>query len=443
MKISKYTFVLPQEKECAILFNCRTEALAVIENELAELLLNSTLDTIKCRHAAFFDFLKEKKFIVNSCSIEEDDVINDWNKTDVNKDYFGIFINPTLDCNLRCWYCFEKHVKGSLINQEIFSSIVNLIERKIQKEGVKDLSLSLFGGEPLIAFKSVVLPMIQKASKICIESQRNLYVSFVTNGTLITKTILKELSSIRTAQPISFQITLDGNEYFHNLTKKFPNGNGSFSLVMNNIRMIISYGMKVMLRLNMTSENANSFYDILIELKNMSIQEKSLLTIDLQHVWQDVSKADGISFNMQQEKMREAFISENFIVTELKHIDNSRCYADRENNVSINYDGSLYHCTAKDFSVENAEGRILSDGTLSWNHKHHKRMAIKYGDNTCKSCRIFPLCHGGCSQYKLDTEGCTSCIRGYDDAFKEKIVHDRVDFLLERITNNNKRNEEF
>lgn len=436
MKISKYTFVLPQEEDCAIIFNCRTEALAVIENELAELLSNSTLDIIKCRHSAFFEFLKEKKFIVDCFSIEEDDVISDWKKTDINKDFFGIFINPTLDCNLRCWYCFEKHVKGSLINTEIFSSIVNLIKKKIKEDGVKDLSLSLFGGEPLIAFNSIVLPMIQQASKICIENQRNLYVSFVTNGTLITKTILTELSSIRTAQPISFQITLDGNEYFHNSTKKFSNGNGSFSLIMSNIRMIISYGMKVILRLNMTSENANSFYDVLTELNKMSIHEKSLLTIDLQHVWQDASKADRMSFNVLQERMRDAFTSADFLVTELKHIDNSRCYADRENNVSINYDGNLYHCTAKDFTIENSEGRILPDGTLSWNQKHHKRMEIKYGNNTCKQCRIFPLCHGGCSQYKLDTEGCTSCIRGYDGTLKEKIVHDRVDFLLERLNKN-------
>lgn len=436
MKISKYTFALPQEDDCTVLYNCRTEAIAIIESELAELLSSRPLADIQTFHAPFYEFLKDRGFIVPDSAVEEEEVIEDWKEVDTDKRTFSIFINPTLDCNLRCWYCFEEHVKGSLINEEVFSSISRLIERKIIDEGVENLALSLFGGEPFVAFDSVVEPLIKATDKLCADNGRRFYLSFVTNGTLVTRTKLNKLATVCTANPISFQVTLDGNEFFHNKTKHFPNGKGSYQLILGNIRMILSYNMHVTLRLNMTEENIESYYDVLSDLAVLSPKDRELLTIDLQHVWQDTGNSDRDTFLATQTKVREAFIAKGFHVTELKHIDNSRCYADRNNNISVNYDGSLFNCTARDFTQNNSEGMLQPDGTLVWNDKYKKRISLKYGNAFCKKCRIFPLCHGGCSQYKLGCEHLSDCcIRGYDDLYIQKIVEDRVDYLLERIIN--------
>lgn len=85
MKISKYTFILPQEDDCTILYNCRNEALAVIESALAELLTAPLLAELSSRHKSFYDFLKDKKFIVESGIVEEEEVVADWKKIDTDK----------------------------------------------------------------------------------------------------------------------------------------------------------------------------------------------------------------------------------------------------------------------------------------------------------------------------------------------------------------------
>jgi len=80
MKISNYTFILPQEDNCTILYNCRFDTLAVVESGLANLIYPDSLKEINTRHKSFFDFLMDRGFIVRKDSKEEQEVIEDWKK---------------------------------------------------------------------------------------------------------------------------------------------------------------------------------------------------------------------------------------------------------------------------------------------------------------------------------------------------------------------------
>lgn len=55
--------------------------------------------------------------------VEENKVIDTWKAADKNRDSYNIFINPTLDCNLHCWYCYEKHIKHSLLDEKVMAFI--------------------------------------------------------------------------------------------------------------------------------------------------------------------------------------------------------------------------------------------------------------------------------------------------------------------------------
>ncbi len=91
----------------------------------------------------------------------------------------------------------------------------------------------------------------------------------------------------------------------------------------------------------MTNLNIESYFDVIDDIASFSSAEKSLITIDMQRVWQDRDKGSLNDFETTQIRIREAFIQEGFKVNELKHIDKSRCYADQENHISLNYDGRL------------------------------------------------------------------------------------------------------
>ena len=55
-----------------------------------------------------------------------------------------------------------------------------------------------------------------------------------------------------------------------------------------------------------------------------------------------------------------------------------------------------------------------------------KRTDIKFGNNYCHSCIVYPLCFGCCSQNKLESNNTGSCYYGYTK-------RDIADYLQEYI----------
>jgi len=316
------------------------------------------------------------------------------------------------------------------MNDKIFNSVVSLVRSKIKNTYLKQIHISFFGGEPLIAIDSIIVPLLTEVCSLCHAEGKAVSASFITNGTLLTQKNVDNLMKISMDSPYMFQIALDGNAQYHNKVKRLKNYTNTYELTMRNIKYLLHCEQDVMLRLNMTKENIDSYTDVITDLHVLSQKEEEHLTIDFQHVWQDNTGFDD-DFLKNQKKIRQLFQHDGFIVKEMKHIDISRCYAERENCVTVNYNGDLFKCTAREFSKENREGNLLEDGSIVWNGRKELRDKIKYGNENCMACKIFPLCHGGCSQFKLENQNENDCIRNYSENNKNKIVEDRIEFLLE------------
>ena len=67
------------------------------------------LEDIANVHIHLFTELLCNKFIVPYYVEEWKDVVNVWKKEDSSLDKFTIIVNPTLNCNMRCWYCYDRH----------------------------------------------------------------------------------------------------------------------------------------------------------------------------------------------------------------------------------------------------------------------------------------------------------------------------------------------
>ena len=83
-----------------------------------------------------------------------------------------------------------------------------------------------------------------------------------------------------------------------------------------------------------------------------------------------------------------------------------------------------------DPTPDRAEGELTEEGDIEWNERYHRRMAVKYGNKACRACRIFPICHGGCSQTKLEAGDREDCLFGLDDERRLEIIRGRLDFIL-------------
>lgn len=285
---------------------------------------------------------------------------------DINKlDHYELFINTTLDCNLRCWYCYETHIKDSAINNETMSSILCFIENKVKSYELKQISITFFGGEPLLRFHETIRPIVEFTQNRCIENNKIFNICIITNGVLLTCDIIDFLYTANFR--CIFQVTFDGNKEFHNKIKKLENGKGTFNTTIKNVMYALSKGFRFIIRFNYSSTNINSF-DELVSIFYKYADEcirYNLIQFSYNKVWQEKSikeiNTDNISIKYKDKNI-------------VHDTSFDYCYADRKNSIVINYNGDIFSCTARDFKTENREGILDASGNLKLNSRPLKRI---------------------------------------------------------------------
>ena len=114
----------------------------------------------------------------------------------------------------------------------------------------------------------------------------------------------------------------------------------------------------------------------------------------------------------------------------------SSCYADKRNSAVINYNGDLFKCTARDFTTAKRAGYINESGDLIWEDNYlERRMNTKFKNKPCLSCRLLPICNGGCSQHAMEAEESQTeyCVYYGDDRLKDDIVISKIKSIVEAL----------
>lgn len=105
-------------------------------------------------------------------------------------EYSGIYyltILPSLDCNVRCWYCFEKHIKGSHLTLQQQERIFKYAKQVLDRNDINTLFITLFGGEPLLYFKEEVYPLLLRIKEYAESIDKYITLSVTTNALCIDK----------------------------------------------------------------------------------------------------------------------------------------------------------------------------------------------------------------------------------------------------------------
>lgn len=143
------------------------------------------LDLFEKKYPEIFDKFKTLGFIVDA-EFDELEYILFKNRVETmqNKQYH-LTINPTLQCNYKCWYCCveEQNTKYELrrMNDETIEILKKHINYMIKVEKIFSLHLDWFGGEPLMFFYEVILPISKYALELC-KTYNIPYTSHVTTN---------------------------------------------------------------------------------------------------------------------------------------------------------------------------------------------------------------------------------------------------------------------
>ncbi len=305
--------------------------------------------------------------------------------TSFSSKYFHLILLPTEQCNFRCTYCYEKFDKGRMSDQ-LQVSIERLMERR--SLDISSLSISWFGGEPLVA-TDIVLRISRYANHLSQLRGFSFNGSITTNGYNLTKDLIGELCTLRLK---SFQVSLDGYAMGHDISRKKSNGSGTFDRIWHNVLSArdVDADFSMMLRLHLTQDNEETLELLCSEIASnfggdkrfiINFQDIRFLGGSPSALIKDIPKND-MSRRVARLKdillTRGAFSQEQ-ITSNLDASGESAasamaqvagfsgsyiCYASRPNTLLIRSDGTIGKCTVYLDNDKNRVGKLLPDGSV-------------------------------------------------------------------------------
>jgi uncharacterized protein len=288
----------------------------------------------------------------------------------------------------------------------------------------RDVELDFYGGEPLLA-----LPLIREIAPPLREAARARGTKFsfflVTNGTLLTRPVVEELLPLGLA---GAQVTLDGPPEIHDRQRPYVSGTGSFDTIVANIREVCDL---VPLRVggNCTAENYREFPRLLDHLLAEGITPERLQLVQFGAVVPKAGRTAGPDtagcVSSGEPWLREAapFLREEILIRGFRadKPTMAACMVEFDNDLVVNYDGTLYKCPAFMGWPELAVG-TLADGVMDYSLSHNLEL---WKNEECLRCPYLPLCFGGCRNLTLLRTGAlheVDCRRDFYDAVLERFV---------------------
>ena len=383
-KRSMFLYTIKVEKGLLI-YNTLTHSLTLLQGEEI-----AVFEKYECSNAMILEGLIRKRIFVDA-DLDEiklyKQIYNVAKNLDIKKDITLYTILTTMDCNARCFYCYEEKEPHSHMTIETAESLVNYISSHC---GKKEVKLSWFGGEPLCNIS--VIDYICKALR-----QKGIKFSSImtTNGYLFNDALITNAYKNWNLERV--QITLDGTEDRYNKIKNYiyKDDLSPFKRVIKNISMLIDAGIKVVIRLNLSEENIDDIYE-LVNFISKQFNDKKLFYVytglvsnynAIEYIWGSEHRKAMI----EERNKLEKYIFELGLKNNIKPANTlqiRQCMAAYDGSTVITPDGKLCKCE----HIEDGEiyGSIFTDKVnkdiiKSWSEE------IEH-DHKCNKCLYLPLC---------------------------------------------------
>lgn len=172
---------------------------------------------------------------------------------------------PTYDCNLRCGYCFQSHMRTKAEFRYLLRTmtpetadlvLAAMLKIESLRPGANGTdgkgitgprSVTFFGGEPLLAESRAIVERLIVGVQVMGPAD----IGAVTNATE-----LDAYDDLLGPKAISWlQITLDGPPEEHDRRRIYPDGSGSFAQIASNMDRALEKGCRVTVRINVDRKN--------------------------------------------------------------------------------------------------------------------------------------------------------------------------------------------
>lgn len=405
MKSSKYNFALELDDGALLLYNCASGAIVKMLKKDYEKYFKHTDDILtedeECgTKSENITGLKKGHFIVDDDFDELNYIKALHNKERYSPGTFQLGIVPSGKCNFACNYCFYKdHGDGNML-PEVEKQLLETV--RIAFKNRRKLNVTWTGGEPTLAADTII--RLSRGFIDIAKSNKAAYASSIlTNGYLLDRKMASDFAKcgIQVAQ-----IALDGPAEVHNARRPLKNGEGTFDVILNNIREISDL-INVILRINIDRTNACEEYieKILDQVEEAGVPKK--VFIDIEQVvpytlaCSNYVKINGIKHCGEYADVLTDFIplvtargynfmfNGKFLMPAL-----GACPACSPDCLQIAPNGDIYKCIINIGDSKESLGNIMQPSQIS-NRVTKWVTWDPFERVECRECKVLPLCMGG------------------------------------------------
>lgn len=409
MKASNYNIFCEYPKTGEIiLFNSLYGSLSVWKKDeikiAKDILVNQESQN---KNSTIKKVLLEQNYLIDD-SVDEIAIIENRKLSGIkDENRLDIIIMPTLQCNFSCSYCYESH-RPSRMTDEIEKAIKLWLKAQLPR--YKVTMFHWFGGEPLLEYQRII-SISQHAKTIANKAGTSCIMHITTNGYLLNRKRAEELIN---SGIYDFQITLDGPPEIHNAYRPLKNGGGTFERIFQNINNLARANerVKISLRINFNHNNLN-FIPSLLEMFPIDVRPHLRVVYEPIFGNCSLSATGNLSSEEISQTMSDYYTQARQlgydVVLGTGSLNTGRlvyCYAERENQYILSYNGNAYKCSVSEFRPEERVGYLQADGTfIKENQQWDKWMNLNLFERKCYSCNYLPLCMGGCRKTRLEYQG--------------------------------------
>lgn len=342
-----------------------------------------------------------------SSDIDELAIIErEYQKSQHTSSQLQITIALTLECNLRCGYCYEERV-GKTINRDVEERILRMVERQLP--GKDYLVVTWYGGEPLICLDAIER-MTRSFLALCARQGAHYKAMLVTNGLLLNEERVKRLKALGYWSNI--QVTLDGPRECHDLRRPGVGGRPTYDRIVGNLTTACEH-LPIKLRMNVDKENIEQVTHLVDDLANSGLSGKtSIYCSNIHDAGQGCRDLEGRSNGLLLDNKRLAEIEPVIRKYFLDHgfgaekppasSISCNCQAVSSESLLIGPEGEVYRCWLDVGKTELQVGTLddpfcLSDSNLlQWIGFNPTKLS------SCRECKLLPLCLGSCPRLHFD-----------------------------------------
>ena len=318
------------------------------------------------------------------------------------------------DCNLKCAYCFadENIREHAVMSVETGRKAVDFL---IKGSGDREfLEIDFFGGEPLMAWETVV-STVEYAKKQARSEGKNFKFTITTNGLLLDDEKINYIN----AEMSNVVLSLDGRREINDKMRPCINNKGSYDVVLPKFKKLLNSRTKeektdYFIRGTFTKNNLDFADDVLHiasqGFRHISI-EPAALPFEMPFALQ---LSDLPAIKSEYDRLFEIVLKNqgkwNFFHFQID-LNNSPCILKRlrgcgagNEYIAVAPDGNIFPCH-RYVGIERWKMGNINEGDLSLPIKTYFSKMHIYAKEKCLGCWAKFYCAGGCNAENFLFEG--------------------------------------